>query len=660
MREFISGIILIVAGGLISLGVPLRLKNKIHMFFTVAGAVCVFASSLPVLMAGKIYSDVFLLPRPFADIRVTMDPLSAFFVFIISILTFTGAVYSSGYLKGYTNKPGAIGGHYFFASLLYASMMLVSTVHNALGFLFAWEMMSLSSLFLVCFEHTKKESLRAGITYMVAMHVGVLFLFTAFMLIYSKSGSFDFTSFKAVFETNPRFTGFVFALFFIGFGIKAGFIPLHTWLPVAHPAAPSNISAVMSGVMIKTGIYGILRILSLIPDPPAEIGYWIFAVSGCSVCLGVIYAVAQQDMKRLLAYCSVENIGIIGMGIGLGALGLSYKNYGMAVLGFSGGILHVFNHSLFKGLLFFGAGAVYQNTHTRNIELMGGVIKSMPYTAAFFLIGSLAVSGIPPFNGFISEFLIYSGLLSGLHTSSMFLLVVSFAGIIVLSAAGILALVCFTKIFGIVFLGNPRDTMHSSLSETGGLMLAPMAFLAFLCIFIGLFPRVCLLIIQSPVLTFVPASLYPAGNIHELRIVELPGRYMLLFTGIVSLLYWLRCSCLKKRRISRSLTWGCGYSPYNTRMQYSGSSYAGTVLDIVKPCAAVSIEQKLPAGLFPRYASFGATREDMFGRFYGKAISAAVKFFSLFRWIQSGSTQLYILYGLIFLGIALLWIVFFP
>ncbi|MBQ8168321.1 hydrogenase, partial [bacterium] len=418
MDYFFIGIIILFLSGITSI----LFKNKIavlSLISAVASVLCIIPA-VDVLLNGNSLVQSFDFNSLFGTVNFVIDPLAAFFVIVISVMSLASVIYSKGYLKPYIEKGKNINSHLVFLPVLIASMMTVVTCQNALMFLICWEIMSLSSFFLVIFENEKKEVRRAGIKYLVFMHLSVLFIMAAFAMLSLKSGSFDFASFKMVLQNNSHFANVIFMLTFIGFGTKAGFVPFHNWLPDAHPAAPSHVSAIMSGVMIKTGIYGILRTLDLIGTPSKSIAYAVLIISIVSALYGVLYAITQHDLKRLLAYHSIENIGIIGMGLGVGMLGLAYNSPVVAVLGFAGGILHILNHSIFKELLFLSAGSVYTKTHTRDIETLGGLIKVMPKTAILFLIGSVAICGLPPFNGFISEFLVYFGMFKGLAVHNFF------------------------------------------------------------------------------------------------------------------------------------------------------------------------------------------------------------------------------------------------
>lgn len=655
MDYYFYGIGLILAGGLLTTLVNEKFKGWILTAFSGAGMVFLLIPSIQVLSGKESLLFNFVLNQLVGNVSFIIDPLSAFFILIISVMGFLGIFYSIGYMKPYFGLKKTTASFFFLLSLLMVSMLLVVVVQNAVFFIILWEIMSLSSFFLVAFENEKEEPLAAGINYLITMHVGALFLIAGFIIISLQSGNFNFNSFKTFFANNRDAANLLFMLFFIGFGTKAGFMPLHTWLPRAHPAAPSPVSGIMSGVMIKTGIYGILRILYLSGTPSAGLSYFVIAISAVSALLGVIYAIAQHDIKKLLAYHSVENIGIIGIGIGTGMLGLSYGNPLMAFLGFGGSLLHILNHSIFKELLFFGAGSVYLKTHTRNIEETGGLIKKMPFTAAFFIIGSISICGLPPFNGFISEFLIYSGLFSGLKTGGAVIFTVLALVIASLAFVGTMALLCFTKVSGTVFLGLPRSVNAENAGEGEMTLLIPMALLSLLCLIIGIFPQYAFRLVEKPVLALAqgfPPLLFPGG------IILLLGRISagcMLFLLISIIIITLRRVLLAGKSVKFYKTWNCGYQAGSPRMQYTASSFAQPFLALMKPFANIKKRIKKPGGLFPVSSSFESESHDLAGQIIIRpAVKVILKFLDLFSWIQNGNTQLYILYGLIFLIITIL------
>ena len=650
------GLLLIAAGGLLSIFINEKFKAKFILFCAGISAVLLTYSSISVILSkfSFQYSADSSSSFPFGKIIFEIDPLSAFFIFLISIMSFIGSIYAAGYIKPYLNKKKPISSHFFFFSLLIFSMLLVVTIRNIPFFIIVWEIMSISSFFLVAFENEKKEVLKASLQYLITMHIGVICLIVAFLLIYLKTGSYDFNLFSQVLSTQNAYSTIIFILFFVGFGIKAGFIPLHIWLPNAHPAAPSHISALMSGVMIKTGIYGIMRILTYIDTPTRFISLTVLLVSVITAVAGVLYAITQKDMKKLLAYSSIENIGIIGIALGIGMFGESNGNKLTAFFGYSGALLHTFNHSLFKSLLFYGAGSVYLSTHTRNMEKLGGLSKFMPQTSFFFLIGSLAITGLPVFNGFISEILIYLGILNSIHINLPFISAVSILSAVALALTGALALICFTKIFSIVFLGSSRDAQIHKPQEADISMRIASLIITILILIIGIFPQFIFLFIEIPARQFLSGSnKFLFVNPHIL--LSKINISILTFICIAGLLFFIRKWLLKNKSITYYKTWDCGYRCGNTRMQYTSASYIGPIMNVITPLLNLKIKKNMPEDLFPRKADYELSGEDFVeNSIISPVISVIKKFFNLFSWIQSGNTQAYIMYGIIFLIIIIL------
>lgn len=655
MNAYFIGLIALLLGGLISLFCNENFKFKVVSLFTGFGAVLCSIPALKVITSGETLTHTFACTTPFGLVNVVIDPLTAFFILVISCMSFLATIYANGYMKHYLNKNMNVSSHCLFLVLLIASMLSVVTVQNALMFLIVWEIMSLSSAFLVIFEDNKKEVLAAGIKYLIYMHISVLFIILAFVLMTINSGSMEFSAFKEVLSNNQSLSTIVFLLSFIGFGIKAGFVPFHNWLPDAHPAAPSHVSGIMSGVMIKTGIYGILRVLSLIVAPAVSLGYFVLIISIISALYGVLYAITQHDLKRLLAYHSIENIGIIGIGIGVGMLGLAYHCTPVAVLGFAGGILHILNHSIFKELLFLAAGSVYTKNHTKDIEILGGLIKSMPKTALLFLVGSVAICGLPPFNGFISEFLIYFGMLKGLTINtlgSMVTLILVIAG---LALVGTLAILCFTKAFSIIFLGMPRSEVAENVKEDTTIsFIFPMSVLAIFTLVIGVCPKQVFNILTAPVSVFT-------GEVNVPDIVTLMQNVSLVCFGLIAFILLLTMIKLvaENGRVQHC-TWGCGYDKPNNHLQYTASSYASPLLSMLTPLFKKVFDIKKPKTLFPKDAHFELHIEDVEEAYFLKPfIKATEKFLVKFEKIQNGNIQQYILYGLIFLVLSLVGVVIF-
>lgn len=654
MNIYFIALLILLSGGLLSIPVKETWKLKVCSLSTMLSGILFFYLSLNSLFTGSVYYKNFYVSPIFGQVNFVIDQLSAFFLLVISAMSFIGVLYANGYIKPYFNKNANTSSHSFFLMMLIASMSCIVTVQNSMFFLLIWELMSLSSFFLVIFEGEKKEVLRSGIKYLVYMHISVLFIISAFVLLNIKSGSFNFSDFPSILSDNKHLSNIVFILAFIGFGTKAGFFPFHNWLPDAHPAAPSHVSGIMSGVMIKTGIYGILRTLLLIGMPTKFIAYTVLVVAIISAIWGVLYAITQHDIKRLLAYHSLENIGIIGIGIGVGLLGMFYHNPLVSILGMSGGILHILNHSIFKILLFFAAGSVYNKTHTRDIELLGGLIKKMPYTALLFIIGSVAICALPPFNGFISEFLIYAGMIAGLQSKLNITLFITFViSLAALALIGTMAILCFTKVVGVMFLGNPRSSAAANVNcDVEKIMIIPMSILAILTLLIGFFPQYAILTVLSPVFEIIKIDSPIQSFSSVVQLLSIINFIFFIFLGLFILVLIIRILLNKKYSIHS--TWGCGYNKPNERMQYTASSYADLFISTMQPMFKSITHIKTPDELFPKDAYYEVEIEDIEEAYVVKPlINLDEKFLSKFEKIQNGNMQQYILFGLIFLLLAI-------
>lgn len=652
MDSYFIGIIVLLLSGIIGMHFSNKLKITILSVLSFIGTIFCLYPAINVLISGQSLIKTFDFNSIFGSTSFVMDSLSAFFIIIIAVMTFVSFIYAKEYLQPYIEKNKNINAHLIFLSLLLTSMLLVVTCQNALMFLICWEIMSLSSFFLVIFENEKKEVLRAGIKYLIFMHISVLFIIASFAILSINSGSLNFESFSNVLKNNEHLINLTFILAFIGFGTKAGFVPLHNWLPDAHPAAPSHVSAVMSGVMIKTGLYGILRMLSFIEVPSLFISYTVLLVSLLSALYGILYAITQHDLKRLLAYSSIENIGVIGIGISIGMLGLAYNNPLVATLGFAGGILHILNHSIFKELLFLSAGSVYLKTHTKDIEALGGLIKTMPKTAILFLIGSIAICGLPPFNGFISEFMIYLGMFKGLSIHNFISLVTIIFSIAGLALVGTMAILCFTKAFSIIFLGQPRTEYASRVEKDNGTsIIMPISFLTILTIVIGVFPQY----IFEFVLKSVNSIFTPITDISEpISLMQIISIFTFVFVSVLITLIVLRMY-LTKNKIEKFETWGCGYNKANNHMQYTASSYASPLLAMLKPLFKKIFDIEKPRKLFPQSAHFSMQINDIEEAYVIEPLLKWDEWFLVkFESLQSGNIQSYIKYGLGFLVIIII------
>lgn len=666
MSLLLLGLGVLIGGGLLAalVGRSPRLANALGAATAVAGSAIAFVPAVGVLVSGASLPPLtWAWNVPFGSFTIGLDPLSAWFAAAILGLAILAAVYGAGYLAHYADRK-SLGPPWLFFNLLVAAMVLVVVARNGVLFLVAWEGMALASYFLVTFEDEQSSVREAGRVYLIASHLGTAFLLLFFALFASRAPSLDFSSLAAV-RTAGRLSetlaGGLFLLALVGFGTKAGFMPLHVWLPEAHPAAPSHVSALMSGVMIKTGIYGLLRTWTMLGPPPAWWGWMLVAIGLSSGVLGVLFALAQHDLKRLLAYHSVENIGILALGLGVGLLGLSAGSSALAVLGFAGGLLHVLNHAIFKGLLFLGAGAVLHGAGTLQQDQLGGLLKRMPLAGAAFLVGAVAICGLPPLNGFVSEFLIYLSAFQACREAS---LSASSGSVLALATIGGLALIgglaaaCFTKSLGIVFLGEPRSQAAAAARAPGWLMTAPMLVLAAGCLLAALAARP-LLAALAPALAVVldqPAdavagSLAPASG--PLTAVATVG---LIAIVLIALLAALRKRLLQSREVREGVTWDCGYAAPAARMQYTSTSFVQPLTDFFAPVLRSRKHLHEPSGLFPSGASARTHHEDMFltglfSRSY-RGISWAL---AKLHWLQHGRLNLYVLYIALTLVALLAW-----
>lgn len=589
--------------------------------------------------------------------ELIIDRLTAFFITVINITVLVGLLYSRGYLKQYYTIKNSLrfSIHYFSYLWLYLSMLMVVMIREGLPFLIVWEIMALSSFLLVIFDAEDTSVMKTGISYLIQMHAGMFFLLTAFLIVGKATGEMSFDSVAVYFSGHSNIL--LFILFFIGFGIKAGFMPLHTWLPQAHPAAPSHISGVMSGVMIKMGIYGILRILMSVHQDMISIAVIILVVSVLSGIIGIMMAIVQQDLKKILAYSSIENIGIIGMGIGLGALGMAKGNNTLAVLGFGGALLHVLNHSFFKSLLFFNAGSVYSVTHTRNTGQMGGLMKKMPYTSVLFLIGSLAICGLPPFNGFISEFIIYSGMFKSLSSSGIYQSIFIMGSIVALSLIGGLAIFCFTRAFGIVFLGQARSQRASAAEEVEKSMIFPQFITVGFIILIGvassLFVRPVFKIVTTG-FNLPETGLPDTSFISNLSGISVAAGIFVLLVAII-LIY--RKYHLSSKVVASGPTWGCGYTAPTAQQQYTSTSYSYNFNHLAKPVLQTKkiMDEIGENEIFPSGRSFRSESEDVYKKYLiDKPVDLVSGLLKRIAVMQTGRIQDYILYAFVFMLIVLL------
>jgi hydrogenase-4 component B len=543
------------------------------------GAMAALAFGLAGLAGGNMQLN---LPDllPIGGAALGIDRLSAFFVVVIAAGAIPASLYAIGYTREYAGKHSLAGMGFAF-NVFVAAMILVPLARNVLTFLALWETMSLASYFLVITEHDRDDTLRAGWVYFVMTHAGFAALFLGFLLLARATGTMLFADWSAAAaKLDPTSRDLIFVLLALGFGSKAGIIPLHVWLPRAHPAAPSHVSALMSGVMIKLGVYGLTRVaFDWLGVGPVWWGGTMLILGAVSAVLGVLYALVEHDLKRLLAYHSVENIGIIMLGVGAGMLFQAHRLEALAALALIAALYHTLNHATFKSLLFMGAGAVLHATHTRNMEEMGGLIKRMPQTAAFFLVGSVAIAALPPFNGFISEWLTFQSLLLSFRITAHTVNLIFALGVAALALTSGLAAACFVKAFGITFLALPRSEPAALAREVEWTMRAAMALLALACAVLGVVPSMTLAPLETTVFELMGAHADVQFNLTSVVANDGFGWVASLWMALALVVFLmalpvgLRLMGANKHRRTYE-TWGCGRALQTARFEYTATAFA--------------------------------------------------------------------------------------
>jgi hydrogenase-4 component B len=630
------------------------LARQVSFLGSAAASTVTALSAAQVLRTGAAAHGTLLVHRASGwSLGFTIDGLSAWFLLVLSLVAIPIAIYSLGYARhGRLASRSAFLGAAF--TVLIGAVELVFAAADAITFLFAWELMTLTTAALVATEHEARTSRRAALLYLVMSHVATGFLIAGFLVAASTAGSMSFdTLFSGQLAAAPA-RSLLFVLFFTGFGVKAGIIPLHVWLPEAHPAAPSSISALMSAVIIKTGIYGIIRVCAFgLGTPRLSWGLLVVALGGISATLGVLYALMQHDLKRLLAYHSIENIGIILLGLGAGMIALAAGRSDIAAIGVAASLYHVLNHAVFKGLLFLGAGGVVMSTGTRQIEHLGGLLRRMPWTASFFLIGAMAISGLPPLNGFASEWLTFQAFLFGFFRSTDPLVHFLFpVGAAVLALTTALAATCFVKAFGISFLALPRSAEAEHAREMPAVMLAPQAMLAVLCIALGLFPGRVLGVLET-VMSSLPglhagADLAPRGIAMATGLGTFDRVTPIVFAGVLATGVALAILLTRPRvAMRRVAAWGCG-GQLTAANEYTATAFSKPLMMIFsalyRPTRTVEALGDVSA-YFPREVRYRAAIEPTFERYvYAPLLRAVLRVASGMKVLQAGSIHAYIAY----------------
>ena len=660
--------------GVILIAVLMRRRRELVRLFAFGGSaiasLIIAITALAVLRTGtSVQGVLFLHGASGFSIGYSVDALSAWFLLVLSTLGAPIALFSIGYARHPPLHQRSVFLGIAFNVLL-AAVELVFTTDDVIGFLFAWELMTLATAALVVTEHEVRSTRRAAYLYLVMSHVATGALIAAFFTLVSLSGSLSFSSLLVGGIVSGPLRDVVFLLFILGFGVKAGIIPLHIWLPEAHPAAPSSISALMSGVLIKTGIYGIVRFAAFGLGPPTLTwGVLVVVIGTASAVLGVLYALMQHDLKRLLAYHSIENIGIILIGLGAGMMAVSADQPALAAIGIAAALFHVLNHAVFKGLLFLAAGSVVVAAGTRQIEELGGLLRRMPWTGAFFLVGALAISGLPPLNGFASEWLAFQALLYGFRSSSEPLIHFLFpvAGAL-LALTGALAAACFVKAFGISFLALPRSDGAARAHEVTAVMLLPQGFLTTLCVLLGLFPGVIVRQLAS-VMTALPGVEPPPEMIRgALGMAAGPGPFAtvipatlgLALLGGVGIAVLVIAATQVGFALRRVPTWGCG-GTLSAITEYTATAFSKPLMmifrAIYRPTREVEALAKV-SPYFPQEVRYHVEIEPTFERYvYGPLTQAVLRLADRMKILQAGSLHAYLGYviALVLTLVLLVW-----
>ncbi len=636
------GLLVSLAAASLALGAVIgRRSPRAWLAATLVGVVAGLGAAVVVLFGGGAWEWTNALRVGGEALHLRLDAISAMFLALLCVIAGAGALYASEYWTDAAHPRSAGAGRAWW-NVLVLSQGIVLLAANGIHFLVGWETFTISAYFLITLDRDNPDVRRAGWLYLAVSHVAVLLLFAFFALLAFRTGSWELGPMRERADLAP-----LFWLMLLGFGIKAGIFPLHIWLPSAHANAPSHVSAMLSGVAIKMGIYGLVRFAGWLPTPPAA--GWVIAVLGVtSAVLGVAFALGQHDLKRLLAYHSVENIGIIliGVGFALVATQQGYPAWGRLAL--IGGLLHVWNHGLFKGLLFLGAGSVLHATGTREMSLLGGLWRRMPWTTGLFALGAIAISGLPPLNGFVSEWLIFLGLFGAVlsRSSSVWM---ALPAAILLALTGALALACFIKVGGVVFLGAPRTPEAARAHESGLAMRTPMLVLAGACLAIGVAPIV-----------FWPAISRAVGAWHAGWLDAQEPAPLLLLGGVQAVVLVLASGAAwllwrRTRALGRTVapTWDCGYAAPTARMQYTAGSFAGIVTEwfafILRPVQ----HSERPVDVLPRAASYSAhTPETVLERIVEPIGALVIQGAVAARRLQHGRVQAYLAYLLV--GVALL------
>jgi hydrogenase-4 component B len=669
--------------GLVDIGVPaavvIRLvtvaatllvgRRRRAGFLALAGSIAASAATTAAgihVLAGGPAVDGVLLRHAASGVVLTygVAPLSAWFLAVFGVIAIPITVYSAGYLP-HAIAPSRMPAVASAFSVMLGAVELVFAAADVLTFLLAWELMTLATTALVATDHETRSHRRAGYLYLVMSHVGTGCLLAGFFTLAAASGSLSLSAALAGHVVSGHVRDAVFVLFLVGFGVKAGLIPFHVWLPEAHPAAPSSVSALMSAVLITAGVYGLFRVCAFgLGTPAASWAVGVMSLGMLSAILGVLYALTQGDLKRLLAYSTIENSGIIALGLGAGMLALAYGRSDIATLAFAASLWHVLNHGAFKALLFLGAGSVVMRTGTRQIEELGGLLRRMPWTGVLFLVGALAIAALPPLNGFVSEWLTFQALLLGFAATPGFVRLIHPLSAALLALASALAAACFVRVVGICFLARPRSDAAAAASEAPATMLIPQASLALLCLALGLVPGMVLPALRQIVGSLPGLAPAALAGWSAMGMASTPRSFDHVapaMFGLSLLLVLTAAGVFAARRLAvrRVPTWGCG-GELSARTQYTATAFSKPLVMIFSAIYRPTREVEALGDVspyYPREVRYRSAMEPTFERYvYGPLVRTVLRVATGMKALQAGSLHAYLAYVLVLGVVLLLWL----
>lgn len=629
-------------------GLSAKYKHLLGFLSSLLIALLSITQAINVLSSGESQVLYTIASDFLGTIVFRLEPLNALFLVLVNFLS-VGVMFFAKDVLTQIRRP-LLSLHLLTLLTIQIAMTVLCLVESFPVFISAWEVMSIGSLLLILYNNAERATFKAGLNYLIQMHLGVLFLTFAALEVQRVTGAMHFSALADYFSQKDNFP--LFILFLVGFGFKAGIVPLHTWMRPLYQKAPAHVAALLSGCTLNIALLGILKVLSYTQTNHLAMGLTLLGLSVFSALYGIIQASQQKHLLSSLAFSSIENVGIIGIGLSVGVLGLSVGNPLMAHISFIGAVLQIINHAVVKSLLFFNTGKLIEQTGTDNLDVLGGLIKKMPHTAFLFLCGALAISGIPPLGGFVSEFMIFSGLFIDIEKTNLYLTMAGLVGLLGLSITGGLSIFTFVRNFGITFLGNPRTPFRGLIKEAGLADRLFMGLLLVLLLVTGMLAEYIVPIVGNTLgkLAGSDAASYDLpGGLHSFEMGSL------LLVGVFILLFWLRANLLKKAEQRVHVTWGCGYTAATPKIQYTGTSFSESVAELSRPF--FQKQKPLPLAvtdLFPADIPFQVERTDYLeAPHWFKPFRFITLSFKRFANLQRGKIQHYILYGFVFILVLL-------